>query len=153
MDIFEKVSGQLINKRKTCFMMGKFMKQKAEDIQVLTGYQHTELPVQYLGIPLYKGRTIVSLFDNLVRRLVHKVEGWKAKFLTASGKLVQIKAVLSSVPIHLLSVLQPPKKIIDLIQQKIQSFLWDTTQEKRHQWINGKRMRSYTSGGLKVEDL
>lgn len=120
----------------------------------LSGYSIGTLPIQYLGVNLFKGKANVNLFAGLVEKISNKIEGWQAKLLTTGGKLVLIKSVLNSVPIHQLSILHPPNRVIDILQQKIQSFMWDTPNDKRHQWVKGTKMRcKYSEGGLQVEDL
>ena len=95
-----------------------------------------------------------DLFLGLIDKISKRIEGWQAKLLSVGGNLTLVKSVLNSIPIHQLSILQAPNKVLDLIQQKIQNFVWDNSVERRHQWIKGAKMRcSYGEGGLQVDDL
>jgi hypothetical protein len=59
----------------------------------------------------------------LVDKVADKLPRWKANLLSRAGRLVLVKAVLSSVPIYLMLALELPKwgfKAID----KRRGFLW-----------------------------
>lgn len=112
---YERVFGQHINKGKTSFVAGKFVSTSTTEISDLTGYKADSLPIQNLGIPLFKGKPKTKYFDKLRSKISVKLDGWQSSLPTASGKLILIKSTLCSIPMHLLSVLKAPKLVIDSI--------------------------------------
>ena len=63
--------------------------------------------------------------------------GWKAKLLSPGGKLILIKHVLSSIPIHVLSVFDVPQRVINRIQSIMVNFLWGGAGDvKKRHWLS-----------------
>lgn len=60
----------------------------------------------------------------MVSKIAKKIQGWQGKLLSFGGKATLIKSVFQSVPIHLLSVMYPPKGVIDQIEMIFSNFLW-----------------------------
>lgn len=69
------------------------------------------LPFTYLGCSVLYGRRRVVHYEELLRKIVRRIGSWHNKFLTFRGKLILVKHVLHSMPLYLLSVLNPPKKV------------------------------------------
>lgn len=53
-----------------------------------------------------------------------RIFSWHNKLLSFGGKQILISHVLPSIPIYLLVVMSPPKKVIESIQQFFSKFLW-----------------------------
>lgn len=75
----------------------------------LSGIHMGKLPFKYLGCYLYKGRRKLSYFQHLVDAVNNRLVGWKNKFLSPGGRLILIKHVLSTIPIHVMAALDLPK--------------------------------------------
>ncbi|XP_060182093.1 uncharacterized protein LOC132611726 [Lycium barbarum] len=122
---YEKISVQLVNKRKSGFMVhSKASDSFIQDIINLTGFAHQKLPFNYLGCPIYTGRKKITYFNDLVAKVSNRITRWHNKTLSAGGKAVLIKSVLASIPLHTLSVIQPPKTCIKQIEMCIANFFW-----------------------------
>uniref|UniRef100_A0A7N0T1G9 Uncharacterized protein n=1 Tax=Kalanchoe fedtschenkoi TaxID=63787 RepID=A0A7N0T1G9_KALFE len=80
------------------------------------------LPTPYLGCPLFSGRPKISMFESTMDKIIGKLAGWKAKLLSAGGKLTLAQSVLSSMPIHVLSAIPVPKGVINRIERLIIAF-------------------------------
>ena len=133
---YEEISGQRVNKEKSGFILGaKHARSHRDRIAQITGFCYNPLPIKYLGCPLYEGRKSKKYFDNLVDAISMKIQGWSKKWLSTGGRIVLIKSVLYSMPIHLLTVIQPPKGIIKTIEKMLSDFLWGNSEEgKRYHW-------------------
>lgn len=115
---YEKVSGQMINKSKSSF----YLHEKTPLIvsirlRRLTGIRQGNFPFTYLGCPVFYGRKVKSHFEDLVRKVARRILGWQNRLLSFGGKYILINHVLQSLPVYLLSAMNPPKKIIEQIHQ------------------------------------
>lgn len=63
----------------------------------------------YLGCPTYIGRQRAIYYSDLVSKVLNSITGWQTKMLSYGGRVVLVKHVLQSLPIHLLSFVCPLK--------------------------------------------
>ena len=100
----------------------------------ITGFDRGSMPFTYLGCTIFKGKSNQKYFEQLVLKIQNKVAGWKSKLLSPSGKLILIKHVLASIPIHVLSVFDVPQVVLRRIQSIMANFLWGGSGElkKKH---------------------
>ena len=115
-------------------------------------------PLTYLGCPIIRGRVKLIYFEELLTKFQNKLMGWYAKFLSNAGRVVLINSVLSSIPIHLLSVLNLPRGIIAKLNSAMANFFWSgkLNVNKRH-WCSWRDITMpKKEGGLgirKFEDI
>lgn len=89
-------SHKLVNAHKSCFMLASKAPARLRTlIANTTGYSTKEFPVKYLGIPLISGRCKKAFF---VDKILRQVQGWRSSLLSAGGRLIFIKHVLSAIP-------------------------------------------------------
>lgn len=93
------------------------------DIKRLSGFEKGAWPCTYLGIPLHVGKVSIWIFDPLIAKVQKKLAGWKGKLLSFGGKIVLIKHVLSSMPIHIVSILNLPKRVLSTLKGIFSNFL------------------------------
>ena len=53
-----------------------------------------------------------SYWKGVDERFQKRLSGWKGKFLYASGKLVLINSVLSSLPLFMFSFFEVPREVL-----------------------------------------
>jgi hypothetical protein len=111
--------------------------------------------IKYLGLPLTLGANKSSLWMEVISKFKSKIVAWGGQWLNNAGKLILIKAVLSSLPLYQASFLLAPKAITEQISQLIRDFLWQGgkgNQSKFHlvSWDIVKRPKR--EGGLQVRD-
>ncbi|KAL3614590.1 hypothetical protein CASFOL_041676 [Castilleja foliolosa] len=132
---YEKSSGQLINYDKTEVYLSKHIsdtrKQKIKD---KLGCRIAEFPFTYLGAPICKGRIKNIYFDQLIQKVITKLEGWKSKFLSFAGKLTLLKSVLNSLPIHIMSAVAVNKGVVKHLEKLFKTFLWSQKGQSRTHW-------------------
>jgi hypothetical protein len=80
---------------------------------------------KYLGIPIFKSVPRASHWNHLIDNLKNKISSWGANWLNLAGKVVLIKAVLTSIPIYQSSFLLAPGSVIQKIESLQRRFLWE----------------------------
>lgn len=75
------------------------------------------LPGKFLGTPLFGGNNSPTLWNNLIDVCANRLEGWKSKWLTLSGRIMLLKSVLSALPIFSMTALKIPEKVINCINR------------------------------------
>ncbi|XP_043724786.1 uncharacterized protein LOC122671558 [Telopea speciosissima] len=153
---YEGFSGQLVNRQKSCFVLGdKVSMSRAHMIGAVTGFTRKSLPITYLGAPLHSGRHKICFFDEIVEKIRNKVAGWKGRLLSSGGRVTLLKHVLSSIPIHVLEMLDPPKAVTRRLYGIFADFLWGNSEwGKRKYWVCWRKIcRPLDEGGLGIRLL
>ncbi|VFQ96694.1 unnamed protein product [Cuscuta campestris] len=147
-------SGQEINYNKSRFYTGI----KARDIskiENLLHMKHDRLPFKYLGAPICKGKLKKTDCGELLNHFSKYIDTWYSKTLNQMGRLILIKHVLSSIPLHLIAVHTLPKSIINKLHSMMSNFFWGKNNKKeKHHWKKwGDLCLPKSEGGLGLRDL
>jgi len=93
-------------------------------------------------------------WQPIIEKIQQRLATWKASCLTRPGKLVLIKAVLSSLPVYYLSLFRMPKRVAHEINKIQRRFLWSGKNESKAsalvKWEVVQRTKK--EGGLGVGD-
>ena len=120
---YQRISGQLVNVSKSCFLVDKKVSLvRRWVIARTTEFSFKELLVTYLGCPLYAGRRVRSFFNGLLDKVSQRLSSWRGQWLSMSARVLLIKHVLSSIAIHILAVLVPPKGVIAELERMFARF-------------------------------
>lgn len=120
---YEEASGQKINRGKSGFLMYKNTHpSRVAIVPQTTAFIRKELPIHYLGVPLFVGAPRSAYFQVLLERIRRKI--WKCHQLSKGGRIVLLQSVLLSMPIYLLSVLTPPATVLQRLNRIFFNFLW-----------------------------
>lgn len=77
---FEDISGQLINKAKSSIILSKrCSSQIVARVKEITEFSVQQLPITYLGAPLYKERKKEALLDSLISKIRKRITGWEKR--------------------------------------------------------------------------
>ncbi|KAK3212501.1 hypothetical protein Dsin_017207 [Dipteronia sinensis] len=85
----------------------------------------------YLDLPLGARPASKAFWDPVVKRIENRMAQWKRKFLNQGGRLVLIKAVLSSIPTYYLWIFKLPTGVAHVIEKPQRSFFWGDGVEKK----------------------
>ena len=93
---------------------------------ILSGFPivRSSFPIKYLGLPLTVRRLRKFDFQPLVETATSKISGWQGRHLTQAGRVCLTKSVLSSQPVYLLTILEAPIEILEVINKLRKKFLW-----------------------------
>jgi hypothetical protein len=151
---FEDLSGLKANPAKSLvFCAGISDRDKGAVLDLLHMSEGT-LPVRYLGVPLITKRLSAVERDILVAKIVVRIESWLVKNLTFAGRLQLITSVLCSFQVFWSRVFILPKKVVKLLEQKLNRFLWcgeDTKAKAKVAW--DKVCVPKKEGGLGIKKL
>ncbi|WMV27066.1 hypothetical protein MTR67_020451 [Solanum verrucosum] len=156
LSVYEKCSGQLVNKDKSCFLVAPNTHESlTDDIKRITGFSQSNFPFTYLGCPIYFGRQRVKYFNGLISKITGRLQGWQGKMISCGGRAVLIKSVLQSLPFHMLSVIHLPKTTTSQIEKLFANFFWSETEgKKKHHWIAWKKLCYPTDeGGIGIKSI
>ncbi|XP_058071166.1 uncharacterized protein LOC131220223 [Magnolia sinica] len=134
---YEQASSQKVNFSKSSFILPKKASlAKAHKIRDVTGFNQASFPCTYLDVPLMKGKIRSTPLLPLVHKILGRIEGWKSRILNPAAKMVLIKHVLSSILIHIMSVVNIPKAISRLLDSSLFNFFRGTAEEKKKKhWV------------------
>lgn len=133
---YEKASGQKVNKDKNFFITApNTAPNRINRMREASGYMDKNFPFNYLECPIYSGTKRISYFDGMLAKIMKKLNGWQRKMLSYGGRTILIKHVLHSLPIYILSAMNPPKGIFKLMERHFTNFLWSSSDGKnKYHW-------------------
>nr|XP_027075880.1 uncharacterized protein LOC113699725 [Coffea arabica] len=150
------VSSQQVNRQKSGFLVSPGLpSQRAALIGQVIGFQRRVFPIRYLGCPLYVGRRKKVFFADMYNTVAARILSWNNRILSSRGRVVLIKSVLSSMPIHLLAASSPPKGVFGVLEKLFANFLWGSSDVgPKFHWIRWKQLcRQQDEGGIGLRGL
>lgn len=91
-----------------------------------------KLHIRYFGVPLLSKRLTATDCDVLVSKIASRIDSWLARNLSFAGRLQLVSSVLLSMQVYWAKVFILPKRVIFLLQQKFNRFLWGGKDTKVH---------------------
>jgi hypothetical protein len=156
LEVYEKASGQKLNREKTSIFFSKNTKMEYKDsIAFISSINITSSLEKYLGLPAFIGQSRKRAFAGIKSRIWEKMQGWNESFLSQVGKEVLLKAVIQAIPTYTMSVFQLPKSLCKEINSLMSKFFWGQKQkDKCMVWMGwGKMGKAKEKGGLGFRDL
>lgn len=102
-DLYERGSGQKLNKDKTSIFFSANTKRVTRDyILDMAGLRAISSYKKYLGLPVLISRSRIKAFKGILDRVRTRVSSWKNKLLSQAGKEVLLKAILQALPTYCL---------------------------------------------------
>ncbi|XP_073024477.1 uncharacterized protein [Primulina eburnea] len=148
---YENFSGQLVNAFKSVIILPPRCSGRTHArLLRITGFGEGYFPIKYLGVPLFRGNRVCSLFDPLVQMVSKKLEGWELKTLSPRSRMTLLRSVLLSVPIYMFQVVQPPLAVMERLENVFNDFLWGSRPlDKKWHWARWSRAcLPVSEGGL-----
>lgn len=97
----------------------------------------------------------MSYFKELLNSIRGRLEGWQNRFLSISARLLLLRHIVSSIPVHLLLVLHAPKIVVSSLNRIMSNFLWGASNGKqKRKWVAWQKVCSPTQEwGRKFEEV
>jgi hypothetical protein len=154
LDEFECLSGLKANPEKSSFFSARLNYEEKNCLLELLRMKEGSLPVRYLGVPLTTKQLSAADCAVLVERITAKMNSWPVKHLSFAGRLQLLTSILFSIQIFWSRVFILPMKIIHLIEQKFNRFLWSGKDLKDNAKVAWNRVCTPKSeGGLGIKSL
>ncbi|KAG6491492.1 hypothetical protein ZIOFF_052843 [Zingiber officinale] len=153
LDRYETQTGQAINAGKSSFFPSRCISdRRRQQIAAVTGFGLGERPMLYLGVPIISGNKRTVHFAPLLAKIQRKFQGWNLSRLSHGGRLTLIQSVLSSLPVYLLQVIQPPLEILKKLEGVFASFFWSSVgHDRKVHWVAWRDIcRPKQEGGLGI---
>jgi mannosylglycoprotein endo-beta-mannosidase len=95
-------------------------------VDILQAFPATQVsfPMRYLGLPLSVTRLKRIHFQPLEDKVASKLRPWIGKHVTMAGRSTLVKAVLTSIVIYFITVLDVPKEVLMKIDGLRRAYLW-----------------------------
>ncbi|KAA3457895.1 reverse transcriptase [Gossypium australe] len=125
-------SGQCVNFNKSTVLFSANTTETSKAmVSSLLEVRTSDNPERYLGLPNMVGRKKREAFQNLIDKIIVRIEVWSSRLLSQGGKEIFIKAVLQAVPTYAMSCFILPKALCERIESKIAYFWWQKGAGKR----------------------
>ncbi|VFQ76043.1 unnamed protein product [Cuscuta campestris] len=133
---YSLASGQDINWMKSRFFVSsKTPIRKCLQMEKALQIRCGKLPFIYLGGNITKGILRKEGCQPILQHFDKFLSSWYSKVLNPMGRLILIKHVLSSIPLHHMAVSELPKSIINTLHAKLKNFFWGYTNgNAKHHW-------------------
>lgn len=156
LDVYEKCSGQVINREKSSVLFSKNTKQQnKEKVKTILKFNKEGHSGKYLGLPVYIGKSKRKTFAYLKERIWKCIQGWKEKLLSKAGKEILIKAVAQAIPVYAMACFDLTKSFCDQLSTMICRYWWSQMEkDNTMHWVSWERMTLPKSdGGLGFRNL
>jgi hypothetical protein len=123
LDKYCRWSGQMINASKSSIKLSKnIIPSKSEAISSIIHYPSNQCTSLYLGLPVLMENSKKRAFQGIIDKVLGKIEGWKAKYLSQAGRLVLIKSVAATLPSYTMSSFLLPKSLCSKLNRIFKIF-------------------------------
>ena len=117
-------SGQLVSMDKSRVYFSPNTREDIKDrICFSLGIQATNCLGKYLGMPLKHKGAARSQYNYIAERMLSKLAGWKARFLSFAGRCVLVKSVLTTIPNYVMQGTVLPVHLCEKIDKISRDFL------------------------------
>ncbi|KAL0017636.1 hypothetical protein SO802_004705 [Lithocarpus litseifolius] len=129
---FCEESGQKVSREKSKIYFSPNVQEGVkEEICSNLGIQATNNIGKYLGFPINHRGAARNRLNFIAKRVMNKLAGWKAKFLSFAGRSVLVKSVMSAIPNYVMQGEALPRHFCEKLDKINWDFLWGSTREKR----------------------
>lgn len=95
---FENLSGLKINFDKSVMVPLNISDQHGQLLARQLGCKVAQLPINYLGVPLFWKKLPMSCWDDLIEKIDKRFQSWKSKLLSLGSRMTLLNAVVLAIP-------------------------------------------------------
>jgi hypothetical protein len=156
LELYEICSGQTINLDKSSIMFSRNTKARHKaHVRSVLNISAEAMTEKYLGLPVHVGRSLSKTFEYLKDRIWKKIQGWKERMLSKTGKDILIKACAQAIPTFAMSCFDLTKGLCDEMSKMICRYWWAQQEnENKMHWLSWETLtKPKSEGGLGFRDL
>ena len=157
LDKFCDASGMKINLNKSVILHENIEEDMLHRIAGIMPYRFSHLNegFTYLGFFLKPSGYLIKDWMWLISKFEHRISHWTYRLLTLGGRLVLVRAVLTSLPVYWFALFPIPSAILDKLRKLIYSFLWGSSdKQKRYHLADWHLLARPTAlGGWGIKNL
>jgi hypothetical protein len=154
LEVYERVSGQVINKDKSYILFNPNTARAVRDeMKATLSISQDKWGERYLGLLVSIGISKNKTFAYIKQRIWCRVQGWQEKMLSKAGKKILIKAVTQAIPTYTMSYFDITKTLYDELSAMVSRYWW-TQQDKANKihWLSWEKLtRSKNKGAWGLE--
>ncbi|XP_019451698.1 PREDICTED: uncharacterized protein LOC109353792 [Lupinus angustifolius] len=120
---YAEASGQHVNSKCTFYTASSSPRRIASLVSYL-GFSVGSLPVQYLGIPLFKGRPKKIHLQPIADRILAKLATWKGSTLSMTGRVELVRSIIQSMLVYSFKIYKWPGNLLKLVDKGMRNFIW-----------------------------
>ncbi|XP_057779593.1 uncharacterized protein LOC130998178 [Salvia miltiorrhiza] len=129
---YGSISGQLYSSEKShLYFAEKVPTALKRSIGRIIDFSVGSLPFNYLGVPLFVGRTRASYLRPIHDRISNKFARWRGRHLSMAGRVCLVKSVIQSSLTHSMMIYHWPRSLLKVLDAKCRNFIWTGNTEKR----------------------
>ncbi|XP_030936237.1 uncharacterized protein LOC115961384 [Quercus lobata] len=119
---------QKVNLEKSCVYFSPNVSESLkEEICDKLGIQEMHDIGKYPGFPLRHRGAARNPYKFIVEKVMCKLAGWKAKYLSIAERTVLLKSVMFAIPNYVMQGVALPVHVYDKLGKINRDFLWDST--------------------------
>ncbi|XP_019427157.1 PREDICTED: uncharacterized protein LOC109335477 [Lupinus angustifolius] len=129
---YAKISSQCLILGKCKFYSTQANARKISNLTNWLGFGAGQLPFNYLGVPLFRGKPKAIHLQPISDRIVNKLAKWKGSCLSIMGRVELVKSIIHSMLVYSFHVYRWPVNLLKRMDNCIWNFIWSgDTQVKK----------------------
>lgn len=97
--------------------------EKKKKLKMILNVEEQIGPCKYLGMPIMEGCQKKIVFQFVKEKLKHRIDAWKIRWLSRTGKDILLKIVAQALPTYIMSLYLFPNSICQELY-RIMNAVW-----------------------------
>ncbi|XP_062114657.1 uncharacterized protein LOC133825771 [Humulus lupulus] len=127
-DVLLFCNGLQPNASKSAIYCSGMNNNEVQRILDASGFRKSDVPFNYLGIPICAKRISAKECSLLVDKMTNRIRSWSTRNISFAGRAVLINSVLLTIHSYWSQIMLLPKKLLKEIEAICRAFLWNGQQ-------------------------
>ncbi|XP_019431934.1 PREDICTED: uncharacterized protein LOC109339025 [Lupinus angustifolius] len=121
---YAKASDQCLNLSKCKFFSTQATPRKISKLTNWLGFGVGNLPFNYLGVPVFKGKPKAIHLQPIADKIINKLARWKGSCLSIMGRVELVKSIIHSMLLYNFHIYSWPVNLLKKLDCCIRNFIW-----------------------------